>query len=117
MVVHENPEKLMKRMSRDHLDVLQNIEHVLVTSWRDDPSIDDAVVEQALRAAIRPEEAGEARSGDIVAELAGIRKLRTDIGDDVWHAALRTVLQSVERHSTRRPGQTAYLRFVSPFIV
>lgn len=42
--------KLMKRMTQDHLDILQNIEFVLVTGYRDDHSIDDRIVADALEA-------------------------------------------------------------------
>jgi len=44
--------KLLKRMPRDHLDVLQNIEFILVTGYREDRSIDDRIVADALKAAI-----------------------------------------------------------------
>jgi len=65
------PAKLSKRMARDHLDVLQNIEFTLVSAHR--------------------------------------------VSDDVWRDGLRTVLQSVHRHSDLRPGSRAYLDFVSDF--
>ena len=44
--------KLMKLMSRDHQDILQNIEFILVSGYREDQSIDDRIVAEALKAAI-----------------------------------------------------------------
>ena len=44
--------KLLKQMPRDHLDVLQNIEFILVTGYREDRSIDDCIVADALKEAI-----------------------------------------------------------------
>ena len=109
--------KLLKRVTRDYVDVLQNIEAILVTSWQDDPSIDDAVVHRALRAAIRDKSPADERVRGIVEELAQMRLLRTDVPADVWRDTLLTVAQSVQRHSLCRPGEMTYLRFVSPFIV
>ena len=38
----------IKHVTRDHLDVLQNIEFTLVALARKDPAIDDAVIDRAL---------------------------------------------------------------------
>ena len=108
--------KLLRRMSRNYLDVLENIEAVLVACWRHDPSIDDAVAHQALRAAMRDKPPAEDSARAIVEGLAEMRLLREDVSDQVWRDSLLTVAQSVQRHSLCLPGEMTYLRFVSPFI-
>ncbi len=108
--------KLMKRMTRDHQDVLQNIEFILVTRYREDRHIYDRVVANALKAAIRGETADDTLAESLNEELEEIRLFRSDISDEIWRDCLRTVLQSVHRHSGLRPGEREYLDFVSDFI-
>lgn len=108
--------KLLKRMSRDHVDVLQNIESSLLSAHRQDPTIDDRIVAGALRAAIHDDMSEDARVRCLSEGLEEIRQLRSDVSDDVWRDGLRTVLQSVHRHSSLRPGSRGYLDFVSDFI-
>jgi len=50
-------------------------------------------------------------------DLEEIRRVRSDISDDIWRDGLRTVQQSVQRHSNLRPGEQEYLDFVSDFIL
>ena len=109
--------KLMKRMSRDHLDILQNIEFVLVSGYRSDSSIDDHIVADALKAAIYGEVSDDTRAQSLNERLENIRELHSDIPDDVWRDGLRTVLQSVHRHSSLKSGSRAYLDFTSDFIL
>jgi hypothetical protein len=108
--------KLLRRMTRDHVDVLQNIESVLISAYHEDGSIDDRLVAEVLNAAIRGEEPQSARAQSISEDLDEIRILRADIPDDIWRDGLRTVLQSVQRHSNLRPGERNYLDFVSNFV-
>jgi len=105
--------KLLKRMTREHLDVLQNIESIFTSAYHEDGSIDDCVIAEALKAAIRGEEPVSARAQSISDDLDQVRTLRADVTDDVWRDALKTVLQSVRRHSDLRPGEREYLDFVS----
>jgi hypothetical protein len=107
---------LMKHMARDHQDVLQNIEFVLVTLRRRDPEIDDRAVSAALRASVAGKEPDDPRAASLFQNLAQIRAMREDLSDEVWHGALRVVDESVRRHSQCRPGETGYLRFVSQYI-
>ena len=107
----------MKRMMRDHEDVLQNIEATLVSIHRKEPGIDDCAIADALRAALAGTAPTEERRRRLVGALGAVRKIRTDIPDSIWQDGLRVVLASVRRHSTLRPGATGYLDFVSPFIV
>ena len=108
---------LLKRMTRDHVDVLQNIEFVMISAYEKDGSIDDRIIAEVLRAAIRDEEPESARAQSIHDELEETRNLRADVTDDIWRDGLRTVLQSVRRHSDLRPGERNYLDFVSGFIL
>ena len=108
--------KLLKRMTRDHPDVLQNIELFLVTGYRDDGSIDDRIVAAALRAAIHGNVPEDARAQSLNEGLEEMREFRADVTDDVWRDGLRTVLQSVHRHSDLRPGEREYLDFVGDFV-
>ena len=114
----ETPEsrKLIKRMVRDHQDILQNIEFVLVSQYRQDRSIDDRIVADALKAAIRDDTAEDALAESMNEALEEMRLFRSDVSDDIWRDGLRTVLQSVHRHSYLRPGEREYLDFVCNFI-
>ena len=108
--------KLMKRMTRDHQDLLQNIEFVLVSQYRENHRIDDRIVAETLKAAINGETVEDALAESLNKELEEVRLFRSDVSDDIWRDGLRTVLQSVHRHSGRRPGEREYLDFVSDFI-
>jgi len=110
------PRKSMKRMARDHLDVLQNIEFVLVSGYRSERSIDDRIVADVLIAAILDAEPQDSRARSLNESLESIRVLRSDISDDIWRDGLRTVLESVHRHSSLKPGSRDYLDFVSDYV-
>jgi len=109
--------KLLKRMTRDHQDLLQDIEFVFISRYREDGRIDDRIVADALKAAIHGDTAEDALAESLNKELEEIRLFRSDISDDIWRDGLRTVLQSVQRHSNLRPGEREYLDFVSYFIL
>jgi hypothetical protein len=107
--------KLLKQMTRDHQDILQNIEFTLVSGHREDPTIDDRIIADALKAAIAGDVSEDTRTQSLSKGLEEVRQLRSDVSDDLWRDGLRTVLQSVHRHSSLRPGSRAYLDFVSGF--
>ena len=109
--------KLLKRMTRDHQDVLQDIEFVFISRYREDNRIDDRIVSNALKAAIGGDTAEDALVESLNKDLEGARLLRSDVSDEIWRDGLRTVLQSVHRHSYLRPGEREYLDFVSSFIL
>lgn len=111
------PRRSMNRMARDHLDILQNIEFVLVSGYRNDRSIDDCIVADALKAAIFDTEPEYTRARSLNEGLEDIHELHSDISDDIWQDGLRTVLQSVHRHSSLMPGSRGYLYFVSDFVL
>ncbi len=114
--IGQSPTKRMKQMSRDHLDVLQNIEFALVRSYRDDQRVDDQMVDAALRACLSGEEPDDPQVIAIVASLAEVREMREDISDDIWRDALRVIEESVRRHSERHPRETSYLDFAAKYI-
>jgi hypothetical protein len=110
------PRKLLKQMTRDHQDVLQNIEFILVSGYREDRTIDDRIVAEALRAAIQGDMPVDARARSLTEGLEEMRHFRSDVPDQTWRDGLRTVLQSVHRHSSIVAGSRAYLDFVCDFI-
>jgi hypothetical protein len=116
--MRETPEsgKLLKRMTRDHWDVLQDIEFVFISRYRDDRRIDDRIVANALKAAIHGDTAEDTFAESLNKDLEEVRLLRSDVSDDIWRDGLCTVLQSVHRHSYLRPGEREYLDFVCHFI-
>ncbi|MCH8118497.1 MAG: hypothetical protein IIC00_02075 [Planctomycetes bacterium] len=111
------PHALLKRMTRDHQDVLQNIEFILVSEYRNDRSIDDRIVADALKAAILDDIPEDARTQSLNEGLEEVREIRSDISDDIWRDGLRTVLQSAHRHSSLIPGARGYLDFVSDYVL
>ena len=113
----ENPHTVFRKMTRDHADVLQNIEFALVSAWREDGAIDDQTVALALKAAIAENTPTDALPGRLVDGLAGARTFRSDVSDDIWRAGLKVVLESVHTHSDTQPGDRDYLDFVSGYIV
>ena len=108
--------KLMRRMARRHLDVLQNIECALTSAWRDDQAVDDAAVLEALQAMRYGAVPEGPRARDVLARLESVRELRTDVALETWQDGLRVVADSVRNHSTLRPGDVGYLTFVSSFV-
>lgn len=116
---HDRENKLgMKEMSRDHLDVLQNIEFSLVTCARQDQSVDDRTIDEALSLSLRGGdiESGDGTIADICEALEEMRDFRGDVPDNIWHAGLKTVRDSVRRHSSLAQGDKGYLHFVEKYV-
>ncbi|MGP0070066.1 MAG: hypothetical protein ACLQGP_41520 [Isosphaeraceae bacterium] len=109
----------MKHMTRDHLDVLQNIEAMLIAYAREEPSVDDRVIDEALGLSRQDEgdiEDAQVHVKGLCLFLHDLRATRADVSDTIWQGALRTVQDSVRRHSSLRPGDKAYINFVSNYI-
>lgn len=104
------------RMIEHHVDVLQNIEFVIVSYWRDNRGVDDMVVADALKAAILSQEPEQRLSIQLLENLREARNLRNDITDSLWRDGMRTVLKSVHRHSNLRRGSREYLSFACVFL-
>ncbi len=111
-----NTTKLMRRMQRDNLDVLQNIEFYIQRAWRGNPAVDDAAVREALAAHLNWREPADGPAQEVSAALAAAREFRQDVDEEVWRDGLRVVLASVKNHSTFQPGETEYLEFVAMFV-
>ncbi len=108
-----------KRLERDHIDVLQNIEFALVQQARKNPAIDDFIIDQALQTSIvgaDPPEGTDPRLVSLCESLESVRSLRADVSDAIWSAGLRKIQKSVRLHSNLAPGETSYLDFVRPYV-
>ena len=109
----------IKHVTRDHLDVLQNIEFTLVALARKDPAIDDAVIDRALHNCLAGAKLPEDADSSLVRlcdRLRAMRSLRKDVSDQVWTACLKKIQKSVRLHSNLAPGATDYLEFVGPYV-
>jgi hypothetical protein len=113
----ENPHARFRKMTRDHADVLQNIEFALVTAWRKNGAIDDRTAALALKAAISGNPPTDSLAAALADDLALARTLRADASDAIWNAGLKVVLESVHTHSDAQAGDDDYLGFASAFIV
>ena len=117
---HERENKTtMKHMVRDHVDVLQNIESTLIACASSDTSIDDRTIDEALGLLRRNKENiedAEPHVQDICLSLDEMRTIRADVSDTIWLGALRTVQDSVRRHSSLNPGDKTYMRFVQDYV-
>lgn len=105
----------MKRMAREHEDVLNAIETVLVRAYRADSEVHDQQAEAALIEAVRGTDPTDLRVADMVAGLRTARG-RLDVPDDIWIEALRVVLNSVRTHSKVERVENAYLDFIDEYI-
>ena len=112
--------KISRNMERDHLDVLQNIELAIVKAFDEFEAVDDSAVREALVALLNDREPGGQADGQpahaVWINLSAVRRLRNDVLEATWRDGLRVVLHSVRNHSACRPGETAYLDFVSLFV-
>ncbi|MDD4890017.1 MAG: hypothetical protein PHU85_08810 [Phycisphaerae bacterium] len=108
--------KIERKMRRDHLDVLQNIEFAICREYRRNERVDDAAVREALVAMINFRDPTDPVAEAVWICLKAFRRERSDVTDEVWRDGLRVVLHSVKNHSEFRPRETSYLDFVLPFV-
>ncbi len=113
----EKPEKIFKRMTRDHLDVLQNIEFSIVSTCRNYGDIDDRIIVSALKNAIAGSEPVGELSAILINDLVQIRQMRASVPDNIWTDGLKVVLHSVRNHSDAQPGDRDYLAFIQNYVV
>ena len=111
------PNKVYRRMTERHPDVLQNIEFALLSTWRSHKEIDDSDVKHALIACLQGVPAEDVGAMRLQEALDDVRDLRDDITDELWRDGLRVVLHSVHNHSTAMSGATGYLRFIQDFVI
>jgi hypothetical protein len=108
----------MQRMSRDHADVLQNIEFCLVATFHENPAFDDAGALKALWAmALGELETGDPHADEALQSLWDVRRIREEVTDNVWHDGLRVIMDSVRRQSRLHEGEISYLAFVDGYVV
>ncbi|MCK5564370.1 MAG: hypothetical protein KAJ07_03915 [Planctomycetes bacterium] len=112
----EKPKKMLKQMSRDHLDVLNCIESTIVYTCREHEVIDDRAVALALKTAIGGDEPADSVSALLINNLAKSRQKHPFVSDDIWIKGLKVVLFSVNNHSDKKPGTKDYLDFAGYFI-
>jgi hypothetical protein len=109
------PRELPGGIPEQYLGILQTVEMMLLGTVRTDRRIDDSVIEAGLIAAID----GKAGEGELVAKVvAGLNAARASAANmplPAWRDSLRTILDTLRLHSTRRPGDYGYLRFISPY--
>ena len=105
-----------RRMIRDHVDLLQNIEATLVEAAHQSDDFDDYIVELVLRAAIARGEPDNPTVIEAKSRLEIIRDMRRDVTDELWINGLQTIYSSLRRHSDCRPGDTTYLDFVAGYV-
>jgi hypothetical protein len=118
---HERSTKSqMKDLEHGHLNIPEMIEFVLVNAARQDPSIDDRMIDQALRDRIQGSEPAEdAYPGVVLLNevLTSTRAMCGDatsgeVPDNIWIASLRQVDESVPLHSSLKAGERSYLQFL-----
>ena len=112
----EKQEKIYKEMTKNHVDVLENIEFAIINVWRENPLIDDKAVAAALKAVIKAEEPKDIMSCLLKKALEGARLIRSDVSDEIWTKGLKVVLESVYTHSEAEEGDRFYLEFADMFI-
>jgi hypothetical protein len=114
--------RLLGTIVRDHVDLLQNIEFALVSTWKEDTRVDDAAVYEALRAVREDDEARSPLAGEAAAAVREILDWRGQDLDShelprpLRRAACKKIMSSIRNHSSCTPGDTGYLRFVSQFV-
>ncbi len=109
--------ELTQRMIEQHQDLLQNIEFALVTAYRENTAIDDATMAKALKNLILSQPPGGEPEQKLTEALTEVREMRSDITDNIWRDGLRTVLQSIDRHSNLKPGKRDYIEFISRYVI
>ena len=112
----EKPENIFKQMTQHHVDVLQNIEFSIISTYRSHAAIDDGVIASALKTIIAAGEPDGKLAAMLIDDLDEVRQTRADVPDDIWIKGLKVVLESVHTHSDTRPGDRDYLTFIGIFV-
>ena len=110
--------RVIERVTRDNIDLLQNIEFALADCYRHDEleAIDDAKVMKALRQSLLGLEPDDSPEGLLLEALRAVRQFRDGIPEELWNDAVRVVMASVHGHSRMAPGDTGYLDFMEPYV-
>jgi Arc/MetJ family transcription regulator len=102
--------------TQSHATVLLLVESMLVLVSQQDLDVDDAVVEQALRAAIRSRPAADPAAEELAQILAGVGSAQDDIDAETWQTAMRVIYTSVKKRSDCKAGDREYLDFAENFL-
>jgi glycerate kinase len=113
--VEPESRELAGGIPEQYLGVLQTIELMLLGTVRADRRIDDSVMEAGLVAAIEGRADEDEVVAKVIAGLDAVRASRPDMPLPAWRDCLRTILDTLRLHSTRRPGDYGYLLFISPY--
>jgi hypothetical protein len=106
--------------TQSHATVLLAVESTLVQVSQQDPEVDDAVVEQALRAVIRSRPAADP-AADRLAQVLKYQALAYmgsthGVEADTWQMALRVIYTSVKNSSDCQAGDRNYLDYAENFV-
>lgn len=115
-LVKPSSDKLRRTISKNHMDLLQNIEFVLVRHYRDNDDIDDNMCADALRSVVKDKPLTNPYSISMAEELLSLKASRGDVDDKLWIDSCRVVLNSINDHSTLAPGNRGYLTFMKQFV-
>jgi len=106
----------LRRMSREHQDILQNIEFAFISTWRRRGDVDDRACHAAIECLLSGTEAPGGTAAVLLEQLLAVREMRTDVPEHLWRDGLRVVADSIRTHSQRRPGEVGYLSFVGQYV-
>ena len=115
-VVDRSSKARLKSISREYEDVLKAIETVIVKAGSAMPQFDDNLADLALTAALHGAEPDEPVVKSVADAITWARPRDAEITDVIWKECLRVVIESVRRHSDRRPGRITYLEFAGGYI-
>jgi hypothetical protein len=105
-----------EEITRNHANLLFDIESLLVDCWRQNEGIDDHWAHMGLVAAMREDPPDDSTAYVVFRALTGMRSLREEIDSELWLDALRVVDQSLRSHSSLRHGDRSYLSFAAAFL-
>ena len=100
-------------------DGLQHVEFAFAALARRDSQLDDASILEAVQMFLKGSAPGESTSpkvAELRALIGATRETRTNVPDREWEANLRTVAQSVRRHSKLDPGERSYIEFILRYV-
>jgi len=108
----------LKHIVRDHIDILQDIDTVLLAYAEESQEVDDRTIDEALGILRRKNESirdAEHHVKSICLLLGHIRTRHEDVSDTIWLGALRTVQDELRRHSSLNPGEKSYIEYASNY--
>lgn len=101
--------------TRMHASLLLGLESMLAQIAQQDPEIDDHLLEQALRSAIRRRPATDPRAVTLAVLLSRMPEIN-GVDEEVFQTAMRVVYKSLKQHSDCEPGTDHYVNFVQEWV-